>query len=327
MQRNSTAPLIAVGVIAIALAGCAGPSGEPSTDGLEKVTIALDWLAQPSNAGGIVAAQELGYYEDAGVEVAIQAGGTEATSVKVVAGGGAQFGEETSGQILQARSQGIDVVCLMPTLQKGPAAYLFHKGQDITSPADLNGRTVYTQVSSPGWEWTVEKYGLTDVNAVQFTGSYAAFVLDETAVAQGYLTNAPAQLAAQGVEVGILDNPTNIDYSTCLFTTQKLIDENPELVRSVVEATAKGWEYFGDNIEQVAEWLQPLAEDQSVDDLVAESEALVPFIWTGDATDVQFGWQTQERWDATLQLALDMKIITDPSVADGAWTTEFLPAR
>ncbi|WP_150462187.1 ABC transporter substrate-binding protein [Nesterenkonia ebinurensis] len=321
---------LAPSVLLLVACGQSGPSEntsgtEPHSEEIREITIALDWLAQPSNAGGIVAAQELGYYEDAGLEVNIQPGGTEATSIQVVAGGGAEFGQETSGQILLGREQGIGIVCLMPSLQERPAAYLYHQGQVIDSPADFNGRTVYTQVSSPDWEWTVEEYGLDEVEAVQFSGSYASFVMDETAVAQGYLTNAPAQLAEQGVDVEVLPNPTNVDYGTCLFTTEELIDENPELVSDVVEATVRGWEYYEDNIEDVAEWIAPLAEDQTVEELIEESEALRPFVWTGDAEEVQFGWQTEERWNESLRLALEMDIIEDEEVAEGAWTTEFLP--
>lgn len=340
MRFSNTATAVAV-VTAAAFTLTACASAAPSTTGSpnpasasaaaqtepDQVTIALDWLAQAGNAGGIIAAQELGYYEDANIELTIQPGGTEATSVKVVAGGGAQFGQEYGGTILQARYEGIDLVSVAAGYQKSPGVYIFHKGQDIDSIADFNGRTVYTQVASAGWEYLVEQYGLTDVTAVQFAGSYAAFAQDERAVAQAYLTDTLAELEEAGVETDYIENPTNIDYGSSVFTTQELIDEDPDLVRRFVEATAKGWEYYQDHIEEVSEWLQPLASDYSVEELVTSGQSLEGFIWNEDTAEHGWGYQTQERWDEIVALQIAQGFIPDGSVAEGAWTTEFLPGR
>lgn len=322
---RSLVSLAAVTVAALALGGCSATTSDAATADLDHVTIALDWTAGPGNAGGYVAAQQLGYYQDAGLDVTIQPGGSEATSVKVVAGGGAEFGQEYAGTILQARAEDIDIVSLAAGFQKGPSVYIFHKGQDIDSIADFNGRTVYTQVASAGWEYLVEEYGLTDVNAVQFTGSYAAFAQDETAVAQAYLTDTISELEDAGVETDYIDPPTNIDYPSSLFTTQELIDENPDLVRRFVEATVKGWEYYEDNIEQVSEWLQDLAQDYTLDELISSGEKLEGFVWNDTTAEYGWGYQSQERWDEITALQVAQGFISDDSYADGAWTDEFLP--
>ncbi|GAA4784417.1 ABC transporter substrate-binding protein [Microbacterium gilvum] len=314
---------------ALLLAGCASAQSPADNDAAhterDEVTVALDWLAQPGNAGGIIAAQHLGYYEDAGLDVTIQPGGTDATSVKVVAGGGAQFGQEYIGQVLQARSQDIDLVALASGYQKSPSVYIFHDGQDIESVEDFSGRTVYTQVASPGWEYTVEHYGLTDVTGVQFTGSYAAFAQDERAVAQAYLTDTIAELEDAGVETDSIENPTNIDYGSSIFTTQELIDSDPELVSRFLQATAKGWEYFGANIDEVAEWIQEFTPDQSIDDVIRSSESLKDFIWTGDAVEHGWGYISEDRIAEIYDLQVAQGFIPDDeSLLEGLWTTEYL---
>ena len=312
----------------LALGGCSATAAQGSSgngsDAPATVTIALDWLAQPTNAGAYIALEK-GYYADAGLDVTVQAGGTDASSIQVVAGGGAEFGLEYGGPILEARQKGIDVVALAPTLQSSPAVYVFHEGQDIQSLADLNGRTVYTQPASADWEYTVSEFGLDSVEAVQFQGSYAAFAADETAVAQGYATSTLDDLEAQGIAVESIPRVSEDDYGSILFTTQKLIDDNPELVEKFVAATVAGWDYIRDEPEDAAEILATYIEDSSVERILTEFTAQAEFIWTDDAATHQFGWQTQERWDAILDLQLSQGTVTDKDVLDGAWTTEYLP--
>ncbi|MFD6517682.1 ABC transporter substrate-binding protein [Rhodococcus sp. NPDC060176] len=323
MKRSCLLPPLVL-AIALVLSACSSSETSSATDS-NKVTIALDWLAQPTNAGAYVALEN-GYYSDVGLDVAVQPGGTEASSVKIVAGGGAQFGLEYGGPLLAAREKGIDVVALAPTLQKSPAVYVYHADQNINSLADLNGRTVYTQPSSGDWELTVEEFGLDKADAVQFQGSYAPFATDPTAVAQGYATSTPAVLAAQGIEVKTIPRISENDYGSVLFTTRKLIDDNPELVRKFVAGTAKGWDFIRDNPRKAAEILASYIEDSSVDAILAEFDAQVPFIWSGDADAHQFGWQTQTRWDSIYDLQVRQGTVTDLKVLDGAWTTDYLPA-
>lgn len=334
-QHLRRCALIAVLLPGMLLAACASNDGETGTDARDstnvetpdRVTVALDWLAQTSNAGFYVA-EANGYYDDAGIDVTIQPGGTSSTSVQIVAGDGAQFGLEYATQLLQAREQGIDVVSLAPTLQTTPSVYVFHAGQDIASIADLEGRTVHTQPASAEWEYVASKYELTDVSAVQFQGSYAAFAADETSVAQGYATSSPQQLQEQGIEVDtIKQDSADINYGSSLFTTQELIDSDPELVSRFVEATARGWSDIQADPQAAAEILIGQVPDSTVDALTAEFAAQAPYVFEGDAAEHQYGWQSEQRWDAIAELALAWGIISDVSVAQGAWTTEFLRER
>lgn len=328
--RTAVRITAAMGVAALAastLAACQSTADTPSaggTGGTTSVTIALDWLAQPSS-GGTFIAEELGYYDEVGLDVTIQPGGTDASSVKVVGGGGAEFGLEYATGILEGREHGIEVVSLAPTLQISPEVYIFHAGQDITSAADFAGRTVYTQVSSVAWEHIVEQFDLTDVNAVQFQGSYAAWGTDETAVAQGYATSDILTLEDQGFDIGTIPAPNAMGYGSSIFTTQKMIDENPEVVANFVSATVRGWDYMREHPADAAEILAAYIQDSDVETILAQIEALEPYVWTEETLEHGFGYQTAERWDEITELAVDAGYISDSAAAEGAWTTEFLP--
>lgn len=318
----------------LGLAACgSGGDGETTNaasgsagQGARATTIALDWYAQPSN-GGPYAAQQQGYYDDAKLDVTIRPGSAQATSIQIVGAGRAQFGLETSENILQARDKGIPIVALSATLQKSPAVLLYHQGQDIESYRDLNGRTVYTQIGSPAWQYQKKKYGLTDVKDRQFAGSYAAFAQDQKAVAQGYVTSNPAQLKAQGIDVGVLPNPDANGYGSVLFTTEKEIEDHPDVVRDVVAATTKGWNFYRDHVPEVSKEIAKSAKGRTLADLDAEGNAQKPYIWTGDALTQGFGAQTTARWQANADLLLKQGVIAKAADVSQAFTTRFQPQR
>ena len=74
-------------VIAMALSACGNKSNE---NDLEKVTFVLDWTPN-TNHTGLYVAQELGYFEEAGLEVEIQQPPEDGAAV-LVASGRADFG-------------------------------------------------------------------------------------------------------------------------------------------------------------------------------------------------------------------------------------------
>ena len=85
------------------------------------------------------------------------------------------------------------------------------------------------------WKWVKFKYG---VSAKEFplTGDLGLFARTPTQFQQGYSLFLPARLAAKGVatEQITLESLGYRPYSV-LFTTDKMIKENPELVQAVVD--------------------------------------------------------------------------------------------
>ncbi len=78
-------------------------------------------------------------------------------------------------------------------------------------------------------------------------------------------------------------------YSDLLFTSEKLLYENPALVESFRSATIKGWLYAFDHIEETAELILSdyNSQNRSREALIFEGEQLAELALTRRVTLVQ----------------------------------------
>ncbi|MEX0625936.1 MAG: ABC transporter substrate-binding protein, partial [Chloroflexota bacterium] len=134
---------LAIGVsVMFVLAACqAGPGASVE---LTTVRLQLQWFPQAQFAG-YYAAQELGYYEDEGLDVEIVPGSAEiAPQVVGSASDGPEFTLAWVPKVLQARESeaGSDLVNIAQVFQRAGTLSVSWKDSGITSPADFAGKKV-----------------------------------------------------------------------------------------------------------------------------------------------------------------------------------------
>jgi len=111
---------------------------------LERVTIQLKWLHDFQYAG-YYAAQEKGFYRNAGLDVTLREGGPATQVEQEVAGGRAQFGIGTSA-LLFNRARGEDLVVLAQIFQHSAARFVTLRKTGIRSVAEMRGqRFLFTE--------------------------------------------------------------------------------------------------------------------------------------------------------------------------------------
>ncbi|AOM84038.1 ABC transporter substrate-binding protein [Salisediminibacterium beveridgei] len=284
-----------------------------------------NWYAQ-AEQGGQFAAHMMGFYEDEGLDMTIQAGGGGVSNTQLVASGQQDFGMGSSDEILLAREDGIPLVAIAGIFQQSPQALMFHKGQDIEDFTDLNGRDVYVSPGAGFWEFMKGEFDL-DVNEYSYTGDSTMFMENEEAVSQSYMTSEPYGLEQQGVEVDwLLNGESGFEvYGNLLFTTEEMIEEQPEVVQAYVEASVAGWEYYKDNHEEVQSFIQEYNPEMSTEQLAYSAEALQPLVYEYDAEDHGVGYMTEERWQSVMKILLDIDLLTEEQDVTEAFNTEFLP--
>ncbi|MBV8481167.1 MAG: ABC transporter substrate-binding protein, partial [Actinobacteria bacterium] len=141
-----------VGLVAAAAAAAAvATAGAGAAPSLTNVTLQLKWVPQAQFAG-YYAAQDLGYYKAAGLNVTLKNGGPNIIPEQVVASGQAQIGVDWLPSLLAARDKGTDLVNIAQVFARSGMTQLTWKSSGITSISQMKGKKVANWLGGNQWE-------------------------------------------------------------------------------------------------------------------------------------------------------------------------------
>lgn len=224
-----------------------------ATPAVEKVTLALNWKAQPE-LGGFYQALAAGHYEAAGLDVTIRPGGPMVNNRPLLPVGRVEFLIGTNLiPAFDVVKQGIPTRVVAAWFQKDPQCLIAHADGPHRTWDDLQRAPLL--MGNPGrysfFQWMETAYQFKRSLLRPYNHSLVPFLVHQDWAIQGYVTAEPKRiLEASGTEprVFLLADHGWSSYSTVLETRQDLIDERPELVQAFVDASILGWyEYlYGD---------------------------------------------------------------------------------
>jgi NitT/TauT family transport system substrate-binding protein/putative hydroxymethylpyrimidine transport system substrate-binding protein len=262
------AALLAAASLLASLTGCGGSGAEPGAP--VGATLVLDFTPNAVHSG-IFAAKHEGFYRDEGIDLTIRQPGESTDAPKLLAAGRAEFAILDIHDLGIARERGLDVVGTMPIVQRPLAAVIARADRGISSPKDLEGRTVGvtglpsdeavvdSEVSADGGNPTRVRRVTIGFNAIS---SLAAGKVD---AATGFWNAEGVALRRQGVPIRIfkVNRYGAPPYpELVLVATRKTVEGKPGLVRSLLAATTKGYE------------LAVRRPERALDDLLAEVPGL-----------------------------------------------------
>jgi len=243
------AALLAAALLVAGAAGCGGSGAEPGAP--QGATLVLDFTPNAVHTG-IYAAQREGYYRDAGIDLKIRQPGESTDAPKLLAAGRTDFAILDIHDLGIAREHGLDLVGLMPLVQRPLAAVIAHGGNGVETPRDLQGRTVGvtglpsdeavvdSEVSADGGDPAKVKRVTIGFNAVS---SLAAGKVD---AATGFWNAEGVALRRQGVPVRIfkVNRYGAPPYpELILVASRQTLEHRPTLVHSLLDATTRGYEF------------------------------------------------------------------------------------
>lgn len=143
MTRLRT-PAIALALLALALglAACGEKSEEVSAE-RQPFSLTLDFYPNPDHAG-IYMAQKLGYFDEAGLDVRIDAPSDPAAPMKLVAAGRTDLAISYEPEVMLARDQGLDVAAVGALVGQPLTSMIWLRKSGIKGIADLEGKTIAT---------------------------------------------------------------------------------------------------------------------------------------------------------------------------------------
>lgn len=276
---------------------------------------------------------EQGFYAEEGIELTLDYG-FENDYLKLVGTNDFQFMVGSGDQVVLGQAQGLPVRYVMSWFTRYPVVVFAKTKANITQPADLAGK----KVGIPGpfgatyvaFRGILEAAGLQEsdlqVESIGFTQA-AAVSEDTVDAAVDYGVNGPVVLAQAGISTTqiLLDTYLQIP-SNGLVTNLQTIEENPELVRKMVAATARAIQYTLDHPDEAfAASLAAVPEAGGENETTNRAIFDAVLAYWQPQGDRKLGETRIEEWQATAELMQRIGLVATVVPAEALFTNEFLP--
>mgnify|MGYP001131208150 CR=1 FL=1 len=220
---------------------------------LKKVSFILNWIPDASHTGYFVA-KEKGLYEQQGLDVDIVPGQGSSYAAKLVAAGGAQFGDPQAPAFLSAVSKDLPLLCVGMEFQSTQSAFFSLASSKIKTPQDWIGKKVGIIPETSGfieYQALLAHSGIDRKKLVEVPMGFdvvSPLVTRQVDVSNGMLYEYYTFLG-KGINVTYVYPPdfgVNM-YSTGIVTNLDFAKNNPDVVRGFLRGTIDGWLYAFDH--------------------------------------------------------------------------------
>lgn len=305
--------------------------GPARADGTRKLGLQLGWLAS-NGILGEVCAEAQGYFEAAGIELEIVAGGPNIDGVASVASGRVASGQiSSSPSLILARDQGIPVKCIAAGIQRHPYTYFSLARAPIRTPQDMVGKTIGIQATGRPLLDALLMTNHIDPDSVtvRVIGSdMTPLMSGQVDAISGWTTNVGALsvLGDQRVDLSLRDAGVQL-YANCYYVTDETLARDADAVVAAMGAISRGWGWARENREEAVRLLVARYPNLSLE---GESVA-VPMVldYAFDATTASGGWGTMnlENWGRQIALYAALGQFKGPApAAEEVATLEILNA-
>jgi len=315
--------------LALVLSACGSSNSTQAGAPLTHIRLPIGYIPNIQFAPFYVAVEK-GYFKDAGIELEFDYK-FETDGVALVGAGELPFAIVSGEQVLLARAQGLPVTYVAAWYQQYPVSVVAKSDLGIVVPQDLKGK----KIGIPGL-FGASYVGLRALlNAGKLSESDVTLdaigfnQVDMMAVGQqdivvGYTANEPIQLRARGIAVTEM---RVADYAQLaangILASEKVIKENPELVRAFVGAFLKGLKDTLANPDEAFTISEKYIPNFSDLDAKVQKQVLTTSIEQWQAT--RPGYSDPQAWENMQIVLLDMGLLTEKMDLAKAFTNEFIP--
>jgi NitT/TauT family transport system substrate-binding protein len=231
---------------------------EAHAQGRAVVNLQLGWLLS-GNQIGEVCAKQLGFYEQEGVELRIQAGGPSIDGVAVVASGRYEVGQVSSSpSLMLAASQDIPVRCFAAGAQEHPFSYISRASKPVREPRDLIGKKVGTQSTAVILlRALLAKHNIPEnqVQVIPMGADMSPLMTGQVDVVTGWLTNTTAlRVVPDPVVMRLWDTGVRL-YALPYYATAQTTERRADVLAKFLRASGRGWAYAHANRDAATDLL------------------------------------------------------------------------
>ena len=318
--------------LTLALAGCGEKEDALEPTGSKRVELMLDYFPNADHAG-IYAAQAAGYFEQAGLDVAIRQPPDPAAPIKQVAAGRVDLAISYEPEVLRARDLGLNVVSVGAIVQKPLTAIISLPEAKIRDPADLRGKTVGTagiDYQSAYLRTILADAGVPANSVKERNVGFAfspALITGKIDAALGAFWNYEGtELRLRGKKPRIIrveDAGVPTYNELVLVANEDALERDASKIRAFIGAVSRGTRDLRADPDDAIDGLLEANPDLDPELQRAVVEVTLPLFFP--PAGMPFGWQSPREWDAFAAWMEDNQLLENPADPQASYDNELLP--
>lgn len=307
-------------VLVMLLCACGAQQTDGAGGSAKELDVVLDWYPNALHAF-LYVAQEKGYYEEEGMKVNLRFPSNSNDAISLVAAGQADIGLYYQQDVILARAnQNVPIQSIGAVVQEPLNVVLSLAEQNISSPEDLEGKTVGYAGTELSEALIRSMMGHVGADFDQVTMIDVGFDLMSSmttgnvdATIGCFLNHEVPQLEEEGFDVAwfaLDDHGVPTYYEGVFLASDKTIAQEPETLQAFLRASARG---FADMKADPEQALEILLEHQNAENFPLSADVerksmalLLPAMETEQAA---FLSQTDAQWQSNIDWMLDQGLI------------------
>jgi NitT/TauT family transport system substrate-binding protein len=300
-RRSLLAPVV---LLALLLSACGSAADTP-----HNITIGLTYVPNIQFAP-VYAAQSLGYYHDAGLNVTLRHHTFAEDEFGAFAAGQENMIYVAGDEVVQARSKNIPVTYVAPIYTQYPVALMVPSDSSIQTAADLRGHTIGIPgqygATYIGLLVLLQQAGLTPndvhIQSIGYT-QVSALQGHKVDAVMGYVNNEAVQFQLNHFAIrtiSVFSGSAQPFISIGLGASQAEMKNHPDDVKHFIAATMRGVAYVKahpqDSVRLSKQFVPDLSDSAQSATALAVLQASIP-LWqdAGKPTDAGV-WQTMTQF-------------------------------
>lgn len=316
--RKFSKALVVVMALSFALTACGKKEAENSDAELKEMNVLLDWYPNAVHSF-LYAAEEEGYFKEAGLKVnLITPAGTE-DGIKLVAANKADLAISYPKQVILARGENIPVVSVGTIVRSPLNQLMLRKDSGITNLKELEGK----KVGFPSFEVDKEtvKSMITeaggDSSKVEFVDvGYDLMAAIQTkrvdAIIGGYINHEKLLLEKEGIEI-VTFNPVDYgvpdNYELAFIASDEAMKNNKDNIEAFLSAAKKGFEYTKNNPDKSVDLVLEIQNESFPLEPEVEKKSLEILLPLMENNEEAFLSQKEENWSNNAKWLEDKGIL------------------
>ncbi|WP_236898551.1 ABC transporter substrate-binding protein [Clostridium beijerinckii] len=314
--------LLFIMLVSLVFSGCSSASNnkedKSATKELKEVNVLLDWYPNAVHSF-LYAAEEQGYFKEAGLKVnLITPAGTD-DGIKLVAAGKADLAISYPKQIILARGENIPIKSVGAIVRSSLNQLMVRKDSGVKTLKDLEGKkvgyasfdidkeTVKAMVAQAGGD--PSKVEFVDVGYDLMPGIETKQV---DAIIGGYINHEKILLEKKGIELETFapsDFGVPNNYELAFVASDDAIKNNNDTIQAFLGAAKKGFEYTQKNPDKALDLILKAQNESFPLDEETEKKSLEILLPLMENESGKFLSQDKDNWNNNIKWLKDKNLL------------------